>query len=251
MAISGEESAYLEVENDIAVAGDVRVAVIGVGGAGCRVASMVYGSMSSAKVIAINTDKEALAKTSADVRLYICKEVTKGVGTHGDYVLGKKCAQIHDSEIMAAVSGCRIAVVVAGMGGGTGTGAAAVVAELCDRVHAQVVALAIMPFSFESMERLHVAAEGFRQLHVVCKDAIKIENDLALTKSGVSSLDDAMNLVNASVVTCIQNAIADAPKLVKADVAYGISKTKETAPAKKAGELSHVANTAAYQVQPN
>jgi len=251
MAVSEEESAYLEVENDIAVAGDVRIAVIGVGGAGCRVASMVYNSMSQAKVIAINTDKEALAQTSADVRLYICKEVTKGVGTHGDYVLGKKCAQIHDSEIMATVSDCSTAVIVAGMGGGTGTGAAAVVAELCDRVHVKVVAMAVMPFSFESMERQRAAAEGFRQLHVICKDVIRIENERILSVPGVVSLNDAMDRVNDSVVACIRYAVADAAKIVKNDMTLRMRKTKEVVPVQNAGDGSNVVTSAIFQIQPN
>ena len=145
----------ITVENDIAVSGDVRVAVIGVGGAGCRIASMLYGKMSRVGVIAINTDRKALEETSADVRLYICKEVTKGLGTNGDPALGKKCAQIHEAEITSAVSKYDYAYIVAGMGGGTGSGAASVVAELCDRAGVKVGAVAIMPFSFESGRPMH------------------------------------------------------------------------------------------------
>ncbi len=206
------------LENDIAVSGDVRVAVIGVGGAGCRIASTLYGKMSRVGVIAINTDRKALEETPADVRLYICKQVTKGLGTNGDPALGKKCAQIHDAEITAAVSKYDYAYIVAGMGGGTGSGAASVVAELCVRAGVQVGAVAVMPFSFES-DRAIKAADGYRALHAICKDIVQLENDKVLGLPDVRTLDEAMNAMNCVIVKTINNAIEDAKVLIRKDVA--------------------------------
>jgi len=208
----------ITVENDIAVSGDVRVAVIGVGGAGCRIASMLYGKMSRVGVIAINTDRKALEETSADVRLYICKEVTKGLGTNGDPALGKKCAQIHEAEITSAVSKYDYAYIVAGMGGGTGSGAASVVAELCDRAGVKVGAVAIMPFSFES-GRAVKAADGFRALHAICSDIVKVENDKVLSVPGIGSFDEAMGLLNSTIVKTINNAVEDSKAIVRNDIA--------------------------------
>ena len=208
----------ITVENDIAVSGDVRVAVIGVGGAGCRIASMLYGKMSRVGVIAINTDRKALEETSADVRLYICKEVTKGLGTNGDPALGKKCAQIHEAEITSAVSKYDYAYVEAGMGGGTGSGAASVVAELCDRAGGKVGAVAIMPFSFES-GRAVKAADGFRALHAICSDIVKVENDKVLSVPGIGSFDEAMGLLNSTIVKTINNAVEDSKAIVRNDIA--------------------------------
>ena len=208
----------ITVENDIAVSGDVRVAVIGVGGAGCRIASMLYGKMSRVGVIAINTDRKALEETSADVRLYICKEVTKGLGTNGDPALGKKCAQIHEAEITSAVSKYDYAYIVAGMGGGTGSGAASVVAELCDRAGVKVGAVAIMPFSFES-GRAVKAADGFRALHAICSDIVKVENDKVLSVPGIGSFDEAMGLLNSTIVKTIHNAVEDSKAIVRNDIA--------------------------------
>ena len=208
----------ITVENDIAVSGDVRVAVIGVGGAGCRIASMLYGKMSRVGVIAINTDRKALEETSADVRLYICKEVTKGLGTNGDPALGKKCAQIHEAEITSAVSKYDYAYIVAGMGGGTGSGAASVVAELCDRAGVKVGAVAIMPFSFES-GRAVKAADGFRALHAICSDIVKVENDKVLSVPGIASFDEAMGLLNSTIVKTINNAVEDSKAIVRRDIA--------------------------------
>ena len=207
----------ITVENDIAVSGDVRVAVIGVGGAGCRIASMLYGKMSRVGVIAINTDRKALEETSADVRLYICKEVTKGLGTNGDPALGKKCAQIHEAEITSAVSKYDYAYIVAGMGGGTGSGAASVVAELCDRAGVKVGAVAIMPFSFES-GRAVKAADGFRALHAICSDIVKVENDKVLSVPGIGSFDEAMGLLNSTIVKTINNAVEDSKAIVRNDI---------------------------------
>ena len=208
----------ITVESDIAVSGDVRVAVIGVGGAGCRIASMLYGKMSRVGVIAINTDRKALEETSADVRLYICKEVTKGLGTNGDPALGKKCAQIHEAEITSAVSKYDYAYIVAGMGGGTGSGAASVVAELCDRAGVKVGAVAIMPFSFES-GRAVKAADGFRALHAICSDIVKVENDKVLSVPGIGSFDEAMGLLNSTIVKTINNAVEDSKAIVRNDIA--------------------------------
>ena len=208
----------ITVENDIAVSGDVRVAVIGVGGAGCRIASMLYGKMSRVGVIAINTDRKALEETSADVRLYICKEVTKGLGTNGDPALGKKCAQIHEAEITSAVSKYDYAYIVAGMGGGTGSGAASVVAELCDRAGVKVGAVAIMPFSFES-GRAVKAADGFRALHAICSDIVKVENDKVLSVPGIGSFDEALGLLNSTIVKTINNAVEDSKAIVRNDIA--------------------------------
>ncbi|MCQ2079752.1 MAG: cell division protein FtsZ [archaeon] len=204
------------VENDIAVSGDARIAVIGVGGAGCRIASRLYGKMSRVGVIAINTDRKALEATAADTRLYICKEVTKGMGTHGDPALGKKCAQIHDLEITSAVKKYDYAFIVAGMGGGTGSGAASVVAELCDRANVKIGAITIMPFSFEN--RNIKAAEGYRALHAVCQDIIRVENDKALTVPDVKSLDEAMNVINDVVIKAVDTAVEDARNLIRWDI---------------------------------
>lgn len=169
-------------------------------------------------VIAINTDREALEQTAADTRLYICKEVTKGLGTNGDPALGKRCAQIHDAEIMAAVSRYDFAFIVAGLGGGTGSGAASVVAELCDRANVKTGAVVIMPFGFETGRDIK-AAEGFRALHAVCPDIVRCENDKVLYVPGIKSLDEAMGLMNDMVVSKILETIDEAKQAIRDDIA--------------------------------
>lgn len=211
---------------DLAVSGDPRIAVIGVGGAGCRIVSKLYGRMGRVGTIAINTDRKALEETVADTRLFICKEVTKGVGSNGDPALGKKCAQIHDAEILSAVRGkYDYAFIVAGMGGGTGSGAAPVVAELCDRAGLHVGAVTVMPFGFES-DRAVKAAEGFRALHAICKDIVRCENEKILSVKGIRTLDEAMMLMNDMIVDKILSSIDDAKKAIRSDIANHIEDSR-------------------------
>ena len=208
--------------SDIAVSGDLRIAVIGVGGAGCRIVSKLYGRMGRVGTIAINTDRKALEETQADTRLFICKEVTKGVGSNGDPALGKKCAQIHDAEILSAVRGkYDYAFIVAGMGGGTGSGAAPVVAELCDRAGIHVGAITVMPFGFES-DRAIKAAEGYRALHAICKDIVRCENEKILSVKGIRTLDEAMMLMNDMIVKKILSSIDDAKYAIRSDIANNL-----------------------------
>ncbi|AGI47957.1 Cell division GTPase [Thermoplasmatales archaeon BRNA1] len=214
--------------SDIAVSGDARIAVIGVGGAGCRIVSMLYGKMSRVGVIAVNTDRKALEDTSADYRMYICKEVTKGLGTRGDARLGKKCAQIHADELREVISQYDYAFIVAGMGGGTGSGASPVIADICASEGLHYGAVAIMPFSFES-DRATRAAEGFRALHVVCKDVVRFENDRALTAEGVSTLDDAMNAINEAICKTVDGVVSDIPVTIRTAMAKHAEERRATA----------------------
>lgn len=216
------------VNNDMAVSGDPRIAVIGVGGAGCKIASMLYGKMSRVGVIAINTDKASLEETPADLRLYICKEVTKGLGTNGDPALGKKCAQIHAEKIQAAVSSYDCAYIVTGLGGGTGSGAASVIAELCDRANVSVGAIAIMPFSFES-GRAVKAADGYRALHAVCPTVLRIENDMALKIKGIRTFDEAMQRVNESIVDELRAVVEDSRNAARIKVAEAMVEENSSA----------------------
>lgn len=207
------------IGSDIAVSGDLRIAVIGVGGAGCKIVSKIYGRMGRVGTIAINTDRKALEETSADTRLFICKEVTKGVGSNGDPALGKKCAQIHNAEIISALKGkYDYAFIVAGMGGGTGSGAAPVVAELCDRIGIHIGAIAIMPFEFENGRKIK-ATEGYRALHAICKNIVRCENEMLLSVKGIRTLDEAMMLMNDAIVNKILESIDNAKCAIRSDIA--------------------------------
>ena len=177
---------------------EARTAVIGVGGAGCRMVSGIYWDLPSVDTIAVNTDKEALLDTDADRKMFICKAVTKGEGTRGDSLLGKKCAQAHMEEIEDVLSDYDVVYIVAGMGGGTGSGAAPIIAEIAQRLNLIVFSIAVNPFSFETA-RMKTAKEGIMHLRAVCPMTVVIENDLVLEKMPDMSMNDAFDAVNKSV----------------------------------------------------
>jgi cell division protein FtsZ len=179
-----------------------RTAIVGVGGAGCRIASAFYDSLTSADIIAVNTHRKSLEDTDADVRIFICRDVVKGKGTGGDSALGRKCARIHSEEIRNALKGHDIAVIVAGMGGGTGSGAAAVVAEISQSLGIITMAVVVKPFSFEGNSR--TAAEGLRSLRAVCPSTIAVENDIILEKFPDMTLNEAFGAVNESIVDYVK-----------------------------------------------
>lgn len=183
-----------------------RVAVVGVGGAGCNVISRIYDAVPSAEAIAINTDREALRDVRADKKLYICQSVTKGEGTKGDSILGKRCAQAHLEEIEGAIAGNDAVFIVAGLGGGTGTGAAPIIAEISRRLGMMTFMIAIEPFSFES-GRAEVARSGLTRLRAVCPDTIVVENDLMVSRMPDSSMREILHSVNTSISSFIGRKI--------------------------------------------
>lgn len=185
--------------NDIEVDMRPRIAVVGVGGAGCNVISAFNGSICDVDTIAINTDKNALHCTSADTKIYICKEVLKGEGARGDAVIGKKCADIHKDEIKAALAGHDIVFVIAGLGGGTGTGAAAVVIDAAQSQNIATFAIAISPFFFEG-RRKEVAREGYRHIKAICPHSALVDNDLVLQRMPDLTMVQAYSEVNRSIM---------------------------------------------------
>ncbi|MBO4552292.1 MAG: cell division protein FtsZ [Candidatus Methanomethylophilaceae archaeon] len=177
---------------------EARTAVIGVGGAGCRMVSDIYWDLPSVDTVAVNTDKDTLLNTDADRKLFICKAVTKGEGTKGDSLLGRRCAQAHMEEIEEMLSHYDVVYIVAGMGGGTGSGAAPIIAEIAQRLNLVVFSIAVNPFSFETA-RTKTARDGVAHLRSVCPMTVVIENDLVLDKMGDLSMNEAFGIVNKSV----------------------------------------------------
>lgn len=182
---------------------EARIAVVGVGGAGCNMVSDIYWDLPSVDTIAVNTDKNALIETDADRKIFICKAVTKGEGTFGDSLLGKRCAQAHIEEIESVLNGYDVVYIVAGMGGGTGSGAAPIVAEIAQRVNCVVFSVIVNPFSFES-SRLRIAKEGISNMRAVCPMTVVIENDLILEKMPELTMEEAFRAVNRSVASYIE-----------------------------------------------
>ncbi|MDR0523579.1 MAG: cell division protein FtsZ [Candidatus Methanoplasma sp.] len=186
-----------------------RMAVVGVGGAGCNVAGRFYDDLLAFDVIAINTDAEALSAASADSRVPICGPASDG-GTRGDRALGMECARAHEGDIAAALRGHDVAFIVAGLGGGTGAGAASVIAEICAKLDIMTFTFAINPFSFES--RSAIASEGLEAVRRACPDTFVIENERILAEMPDASLGQAADAVNASIEELISGLAAAIPQ---------------------------------------
>jgi len=187
-----------------------KIAIVGVGGAGCNFVSAFTGRCGM-DTVAINTDKDALHASSADRKIYICRGVVlHGEGAKGDTKLGKNCADIHIEEIREALSGYDKVFVVAGLGGGTGTGAAPVVIEAAQSQNIMTFAIAIKPFSFEG-PRVEIAKAGYGDIRQVCPFSIAVENDMIVSKLSDRTMDEAFAEVNEAIMAHIEACIREYP----------------------------------------
>ena len=175
-----------------------RIKVIGLGGGGSNaVNSMVEQKVDGVEFIAVNTDAHALSKSIAPVRLRIGDKLTRGLGVGGDHKLGMMAAQESRDEITKAIQGADILFVTAGMGGGTGTGAAPVVAEVAKELGILTVAVVTRPFSFEGSQRAKVAEEGITMLKEKVDTMVVICNDRLLSMCDVNiSIEAAFKMVD-------------------------------------------------------
>lgn len=158
-----------------------RIKVIGVGGGGSNAVNrMVEAELRGVEFIALNTDAQVLALSSADTKLQIGEVITKGLGAGGDPTVGKRAAEEDRQDILMALEGADMVFITAGMGGGTGTGAAPVVAECARESGALTVAVVTKPFRFEGRRRMQIAEEGILQLKEKVDTLITIPNDRLL-----------------------------------------------------------------------
>ncbi|BAW97700.1 cell division protein FtsZ [[Synechococcus] sp. NIES-970] len=142
-----------------------QIKVIGVGGGGCNAVNrMIEGGMSNIDFWAINTDAQALSSSKAKKRLQIGQKITRGLGAGGNAAIGRKAAEESRDEIAQALEGADLVFITAGMGGGTGTGAAPIVAEVAKDLGCLTVAVVTRPFKFEGRRRSTQAEEGIKEL---------------------------------------------------------------------------------------
>jgi len=180
-----------------------RIAVVGVGGAGCNIVNDIYWADPSLDTVAINTDKISLRGSSADKKVCLCRDVTRGEGTKGDIRLGENCARAHSEEIRDALIGHDAVFIIAGMGGGTGTGVTPVVADIAHSLDMMVFTIAIRPFSFET-QRTKAANEGIVKASAVCPVTIVIQNDKVLENAPDVTMEAAFKMVNRGIVNFIR-----------------------------------------------
>lgn len=156
----------------------VRIKVVGVGGGGGNAISRMYEDFpKGVELIAINTDLQDLNQTQAKKRIYIGKNLTKGMGTGMNPELGKQAAEENRAEITEAIKDADMIFVTAGMGGGTGTGAAPVVAEIAKDLGILTVGIVTKPFAFEGGQRSRIAEEGIVRMRDRVDTLITVPND--------------------------------------------------------------------------
>ncbi|MCI8601228.1 MAG: cell division protein FtsZ [Oscillospiraceae bacterium] len=155
-----------------------NIKVVGVGGAGGNAVNrMVNDGVQNVEFIAVNTDKQVLDVSKADIVIQIGEKVSRGHGAGGNPERGQKAAEENREEIMAALKGTDLLFITAGMGGGTGTGAAPVVAEVAREMNILTIAVVTKPFSYEGRKRMNYAEQGLLMLREMVDSLVIIPND--------------------------------------------------------------------------
>ena len=158
-----------------------RIKVIGVGGGGCNgVNRMITSGVSGIEFWAINTDAQALAQSQAPRRLQIGQKLTRGLGAGGNPAIGQKAAEESRDEIAQALQNTELVFITAGMGGGTGTGAAPIVAEIAKEIGCLTVGVVTRPFTFEGRRRTNQAEDGINAFQDQVDTLIVIPNNQLL-----------------------------------------------------------------------
>jgi len=155
-----------------------RIKVIGVGGAGGNaINNMIASNLQGVVFIAANTDAQSLELSKAAIRIQIGEKLTEGLGAGANPSIGRDAALENEDALRQVLDGSHMVFITAGFGGGTGTGAAPVIAEICKDLGALTVAVVSKPFSFEGKKRLKQAEEGIEALKEVADTVITIPND--------------------------------------------------------------------------
>jgi cell division protein FtsZ len=201
--------------------GQANIKVIGVGGAGNNMVSWLYKrGIKGAEIIACNTDQQHLNITEADKKFVIGKDVTRGLGCGGFPTKGTEAAQESMQEIKESLKHTDMAFVCAGEGGGTGTGAAPVVAQVARDSGAIVIGTVTMPFKIERA-RVDKAEFGLQQLRQVCDTVIVIDNNRLVNIAGNLPINQAFAVANELISTMIRGIVETiaVPSLVNLDYA--------------------------------
>ena len=199
------------------------IKVIGVGGGGGNaVAHMVSGNVDGVEFITANTDSQAIKNCGAKLQLQLGSNVTKGLGAGANPEVGRQAALEDRERLMDAMQGADMVFITAGMGGGTGTGAAPVVAQLAKEMGILTVAVVTKPFPFEGRRRMQVALKGIEELSHHCDSLITIPNEKLITVLGRNAtMIQAFRAANDVLLGAVQG-IADLivrPGLINVDFA--------------------------------
>ncbi|MFT3741351.1 MAG: cell division protein FtsZ [Gammaproteobacteria bacterium] len=199
------------------------IKVIGIGGGGGNaVEHMMQENIDGVEFICANTDAQALKKSNAQVILSLGEEITKGLGAGADPIIGCKAAEENRDRIQELLVGSDMVFITAGMGGGTGTGAAPVFAQIAKELGILTVAVVTKPFAFEGRKRLLVAEQGIHSLSQHVDSLITIPNNKLLTVLGKNiTLLNAFKVANNVLLGAVQGIaeLITRPGLINVDFA--------------------------------
>jgi cell division protein FtsZ len=200
-----------------------RIKVIGVGGGGCNAVNrMIDEGLQGIEFIAVNTDGQALLQSKAATRVRIGDKVTRGLGAGGNPETGRKSAEESAEELYEVLKGSDMVFVTSGMGGGTGTGAAPIVAQIAKEVGALTIGVVTRPFTFEGSRRAQSAEAGISKLKEHADTLIVIPNDRLLQMVDKrASLQDAFGLADDVLRQGIQgiSELITVPGMINLDFA--------------------------------
>jgi len=203
------------MENNLAARSPAKIKVIGVGGGGSNAVNrMAKSDLGGVEFYAVNTDIQALQYVTVANKVQIGEKVTKGLGAGGDPSMGAKAAEESREELRQLVRGADLVFVACGMGGGTGTGGAPIVASLAKESGALTIGIVTKPFGFEGTHRQEVAADGIGQMQAACDTMIVVPNERLLVlcdrkmrvESAFRTADDILFQGVASIAGVITTA---------------------------------------------
>jgi cell division protein FtsZ len=212
-----------------------KIKVVGVGGGGCNVISrMVKEEIQGVEFYALNTDSQSLSFTEAPNRIQVGERVTRGLGCGGDHNVGAKAAEESYDGLRQALAGADMVFITAGMGGGTGTGGAPIVAEIAKKNGALTIAVVTKPFTFEGGHRSKVAEEGIANLIPRVDTLIIVPNDRLIEMVDATTAVGSAFKMADDVLTHAVQAIAEVitvPGMINLDFADVRAVMKDAGPA--------------------
>ncbi|MDD2762441.1 MAG: cell division protein FtsZ [Opitutaceae bacterium] len=175
----------LPLTHEILTDRSIAIKLVGVGGAGSNaIDRLKMENLERLQLAVINTDLQALSSSPVQDKVLIGSSVTRGLGAGSDPDLGREAAEADREKIAEVVKDCDLVFLLAGLGGGTGSGATPIVAEVATEQGALVIAFVTMPFSFEGGRRLKQAEEGLAALRRVCDAVVPLSNDILMQEGG-------------------------------------------------------------------
>jgi cell division protein FtsZ len=200
-----------------------RIKVVGVGGGGCNAVNrMIAEGLSGVEFVAVNTDAQALLLSNAPTRVRVGDNLTRGLGSGGDPQMGENAAEESADELYEVMKGSDMVFITSGMGGGTGTGASPIVAQIAKEVGALTIGVVTRPFTFEGSHRIQTAESGINKLKEQADTLIVIPNDRLLQiVDKRASLQEAFSMADDVLRQGVQgiSELITVPGLINLDFA--------------------------------